>query len=145
MAADVQELAELVRLFTTGELPKARWTHHAHLAVGLWHVDRYGPDDALARLRGGITRLNERHGTINSASSGYHETVTRAYVKLLDEFNRGFDASVPLAQRCERLLGGPLADPKLLLRFYTAERLMSVRARAEWVEPDRGPCALGPT
>ena len=77
------ELENLVKRFAERSLPKPEWTHAAHLAVGLWHVSRYGRDDALARLRAGISRLNESHGTVNSATGGYHETVTRAYVQLL--------------------------------------------------------------
>jgi hypothetical protein len=42
------ELEDLVRRFAERSLPKAEWTHAAHLAVGLWHVSRYGRDEALA-------------------------------------------------------------------------------------------------
>ena len=45
------ELEDLVRRFIERTLPKAEWTHAAHLAVGSWHVCRYGRDDAFARLR----------------------------------------------------------------------------------------------
>ena len=38
------ELEDLVRRFAERTLPKAEWTHAAHLAVGLWHVSRYGRD-----------------------------------------------------------------------------------------------------
>src|SRR5688572_21330050 len=36
------ELDDLVMRFVERSLPKAEWTHAAHLAVGLWHVRRYG-------------------------------------------------------------------------------------------------------
>lgn len=71
------ELEDLVRRFNACALSRPEWTHAAHLTVGLWHVSRYGRQDALARLRAGITRLNESNGVVNSATSGYHETVTR--------------------------------------------------------------------
>ena len=32
-------------------LPAARWTHQAHLAVGLWHVRRFGEEESRALLR----------------------------------------------------------------------------------------------
>ena len=134
------ELEDLVRRFAERTLPKAEWTHAAHLAVGLWHVSRYGRDDALVRLRVGITRLNESHGTVNSATGGYHETVTRAYAQLLAAFAaRHGDKTV--AERVTALLADPLADKQALLRFYSRGRLESSEARLDWVEPDLVPLA----
>ena len=115
----------------------------AHLAVGLWHVDRYGAGEALARLRDGIRKLNDSHGTINSASSGYHETITRAYVQLLLEFNERRTAPMPLPERVSRLCKSKLARRDGLLNFYSHAALMSEKARAEWVEPDIAPVRLG--
>ena len=126
----------------TCTLPRDEWTHAAHLAVGAWHIHRYGADEALARLRTGIRRLNDSHGTPNMPTSGYHETVTRAYVRLLSEFLAACPPSLPLTVRVERVLGGPLADRNVLARFYSPETLMSERARAEWVEPDVAPIEL---
>ena len=80
------ELDDLVRRFNACAVPRTEWTHQAHLAVGLWHVSQYKRKDALQRLRAGITRLNESNGVVNSATGGYHETVTRAYVALLSDF-----------------------------------------------------------
>ena len=134
------ELEDLVRRFVERTLPKPEWTHAAHLAVGMWHVCRYGRDDALLRLRRDITRLNESHGTVNSATGGYHETITRAYVHLLDAF-AARDADKTVAQRVTALLNDPLADKKALLRFYSRDRLESVQARLGWAEPDLAPLA----
>ena len=134
------ELEQLVRRFADCTLTKPEWTHAAHLAVGLWHVSRYGRDDALARLRTDISRLNETHGTVNSATGGYHETVTRTYVELLAAFAaRHGDKTV--AERISALLADPLSDKKALLRFYSRARLDSVEARLGWVEPDVAPLA----
>ena len=115
------------------------WTHAAHLTVGLWHVERYGRDDALARLRTGIRRLNESHGKVNSATAGYHETITVAYVTLLSQFLDRRRNGETLADLVTRLVEGPLAAKDMLLAFYSRERLMSVEARAAWVEPDVAP------
>jgi pyrimidine operon attenuation protein/uracil phosphoribosyltransferase len=136
------DLERLASRFVAATLPKPEWTHLAHLKVGAWHVDRYGPAEALARLRTRITRLNERHGTINSASSGYHETITRAYVRLLAQFLDACPPGLLLGDRAARLVSGPLADKNVLFAFYSRDRLMSPRARAEWVEPDLAPLEL---
>jgi hypothetical protein len=136
---DITDLEEFAKQFAAKEIPKRRWTHGAHLAVGLWHVDRYGPDEALRRLRDGIRVLNEHHGNANTESAGYHETITRAQVALLADFLKRSDASAPLIERYAQLLASPLADRTVLLRFYSRERLMSNHARAVWVEPDLAP------
>jgi hypothetical protein len=72
---------------------------------------------------------------VNSSSSGYHETITVAYVRLIEQF---FTAGEPV----ERLIDGPLAERAVLLRFWSQDLLMSARARAEWVPPDLAPLSL---
>jgi len=136
------ELEDLVRRFRERTLPKKEWTHAAHLAVGTWHVWRYGPDRALARLRTGIRRLNDAHGTLNTDRSGYHETITRAYVSLIAQSlaaHPGPGAPVSCAQA---LLAGRMAARDILLSYYSKDVLFSVTARSGWVEPDRAPLRL---
>ena len=81
-----RELESLVARFRATTLPKPEWTHAAHLATGSWHVHHLGASRALADLRTGIRRLNDFHGTPNTDTSGYHETITRAYGVLLEAF-----------------------------------------------------------
>jgi hypothetical protein len=142
-AASALDVESLARQFIASTLPREEWTHLAHLAVGLWHVDRYAAADALDRLRRGIRKLNDSHGTPNSASSGYHETITRAYVRLLAEFNDRCTAQMPLTERVTRLFKSNLAQKEALLNFYSHAVLMSAKARQEWVEPDIAPIQLG--
>ena len=130
------DLDGVVERFLACRLSGKEWTHQAHLAVGLWHVHRYGAEDALTRLRAGIRRLNESHGTPNSTTRGYHETITRAYAQLLSDFLSTCPVEMPLAERVAHLIASPVADKDVLLRFYSRERLMSTSARAEWMEPD---------
>jgi hypothetical protein len=132
----------LAARFAALTLPKDEWTHAAHLTVGAWHVDRYGATDALTRLRDGIRRLNESHGNDNTATAGYHETITAAYVTLLAAYLAACSPALPLAARVDRLLAGPLAARDMLFTFYSRERLLSVDARARWVEPDLAPLHL---
>jgi adenylate kinase family enzyme len=130
------EAVSLGPRFEACAIPAKSWTHAAHLSVGLWHVDRYGREDALARLRTGIRRLNESHGGVNSATAGYHETITVAYVELLAQFLERRENGESLRDTVVRLLEGPLAARNVLLTFYSRERLMSLDARAARVDPD---------
>lgn len=136
------DLDDFAARFVACRIPKGEWTHLAHLAIGMWHVHKYGTDEALTRLRNGIRRLNDSHGTLNTETSGYHETVTRAYVQLLAQYLDTCPLAMPLAERVSLLIASPLADKAALLEFYSRERLMSPQARANWVEPDIMPLQI---
>jgi hypothetical protein len=138
----VSALEELVAAFCDGTLPRGAWTHAAHLRVGAWHVHRHGAAEALELLRERIRRLNGRHGTVNSETGGYHETITAAYVKLIAAFLAAPSAEGELAARVEELVAGPLGDRSVLLRFWSREVLMAPAARRAWVAPDLAPLAL---
>lgn len=129
----------LASQFSSCALTKDAWTHEAHLTVGLWHVQQFGQDDALERLRAGIRRLNDSHGTPNSDTRGYHETITRCYVHLFSQFLETCPHEASIEDRVARLFASPLSDRQLMLRFYSPERLMSVEARKGWLEPDLAP------
>jgi hypothetical protein len=135
---------DLAARFQSCTLAKTEWTHQAHLVVGLWHVHRYGAEEALTRLRGGIKRLNESLGGVNTTTNGYHETITVAYVTLLAQYLEYGPPDLTLADRVVQLLESPLADRNALFTFYSRERLMSVPARMGQVEPDLAPltCAM---
>jgi hypothetical protein len=135
-------LDDLVAAFRARTLAHAEWTHAAHLSVGAFYVRHLGAAEALARLREEIPRLNDRHGTPNTATSGYHETITAAFVRLLEEGLATFAPEAPLERCIEALLAGPLGGSRVLLAFWSRELLMSPRARAAWVDPDVRPLAF---
>jgi hypothetical protein len=132
---DPDEVPRLVAAFERRTLPKAGWTHRAHLTMGLWYSMHLSPDAALHAMREGILRLNDAHGVVSTPTSGYHETITRAYMRLIGEFVAGDGAPGGWEERTNRLLER-LGARDLLLTYYSRERLMSPEARARWVEPD---------
>lgn len=130
----------LASAFCDRSLPRSEWCHYAHLKVGLWHLLRYPPSDALDLLRDRIRLYNAACGVTNTTSSGYHESLTRFYVWAIDQFLIGAGRDRPddalaeeLIQRC--------GDRLLPLNYWSRERLMSVEARLGWVEPDLRPLA----
>lgn len=131
-----EEIESLVRAFETRTLPKSRWTHHAHLAVGLWYVAHQTPDEALQSMRTGILAYNESVGTVNSDTSGYHETLTRLYLMEIAR-HRVQHADRSLPDQLMLLLASPLGASGWPLLLYTRDRLFSVEARLGWVAPDR--------
>jgi adenylate kinase family enzyme len=127
--------------FQACAIPESAWTHSAHMVLGLWHVHRYGAEEALARLRSGIRRLNESQGGVNTETRGSHETITVAYLRLLAQFLETGPAA-PIPDRVAALLASPLAAKRMLSALYSSDRLMSTIARAQWVEPDLAPLQL---
>jgi len=119
-------------------LPKAEWTHEAHLRAGLWHVLEYGAAAALDLLRARISSYNESVGTRNTDTSGYHETLTRFYVTVIDRFLATADRTLELDLLARELLA-TYGDRKLPLHHYSEGRLFSPVARHSWVEPDLRP------
>jgi hypothetical protein len=127
--------------FRDCSLPKAMWTHHAHLRVGLWHLRHFPADVALVRLREGIVRYNVACGVANTENSGYHETVTRFYVWLIGAFLCKADRALSLDELAEKLIAEH-GHKDVPLQYYSRQRLMSSAARLDWVEPDLAPLEL---
>jgi hypothetical protein len=136
-----RSLEDLVATFRAGTLPRDEWTHLAHLRVGAWHVHHHGADEALPLLRVRIGSLNERHGTANSTTGGYHETITAAYLRLIADFLASANPELALDLRVAALLESPLADRAVLFRYWSRDRLLSPEARAAWLAPDLAPLA----
>jgi hypothetical protein len=134
------EVLRLVERFEDGTLPKPEWTHTAHLAVGLWYASRLPHGDALNVVRRGIHALNEAHGVVTTPAGGYHETITRVYMRVISAYIANEEGDVPgdWSVRVNRLLARHGARD-LPLRYYTRERLMSADARFGWLEPDVAP------
>ena len=70
------EIKALVRAFEDTSLPRAEWTHRAHLTVALWYLTRHSGREATARIRTGIKRYNAAKGVLTTPTGGYHETLT---------------------------------------------------------------------
>ncbi|MCW1967973.1 MAG: hypothetical protein KIH69_007615 [Anaerolineae bacterium] len=130
-----EDVEVFVAQFRDCTLPCERWTHHAHLTVGLWYVLHYTPDEALNLLRDAIRAYNTTCGVPNSTTRGYHETITRFYVWLTDQFLQTTDRSRPLLELRNALVE-QVGSSELPMQWWSRERLWSPEARAAWLEPD---------
>jgi hypothetical protein len=120
--------------FHAGTLPDTEWTHHAHLRVAWMYLRRHPIDEAHILMRVGIIRLNAAHGLVETPVRGYHETMTRVWLRLVAAARRGasdHDSSTSFVAAHSASLGKDAP-----LRHYTRERLLSAMARACFVEPD---------
>lgn len=117
-------------------LPRAEWTHEAHLAACLWLLTER-PDMVPERnLPDIIRRYNVSAGDINDDTQGYHETLTQLYIRGVRGFLEVCGPSA-LAERANLLLTSEIAPRDWPLWFYTRECLFSAAARRNWMEPDR--------
>ena len=131
--ADVARVGEglLVR-----DLPRVEWTHEAHLAASTYLLLRHPEIDLDRELPGLIRRYNESVGGVNSATEGYHETITRVFLHGVRLFLSEANPTSPLHELVNELLLSPMGRRDWPLRFYSRDRLLSVEARRQFVAPD---------
>ncbi|MDP3737359.1 MAG: hypothetical protein Q8R02_08210 [Hyphomonadaceae bacterium] len=121
-------------------LPAAEWTHSAHWATALWLIARRPDLHPPADMPSFIRRYNEATGGKNTATSGYHETITQA--SLCAGLALLAQAGEPVSVTLRLLLASPLGRSNWLLAYWSKDRLMSEQARREWVAPDLAPFAF---
>ena len=119
-------------------LPRAAWTHEAHLGACLWLLTERPDVDVDAQIAGIIRRFNASVGGVNDDHQGYHDSITRAYVAGVRLF-LSETRETELAARVNAMLLSDVGRRDWPLRFYTRELLFSVAARRGFVEPDLAP------
>ena len=132
--AEIEHLAEGL---IARSLAKEEWTHEAHLGATTYLLLKRPDIDLDAELPGLIRRFNESVGGVNTDTEGYHETITRAYLRGIRLFLEEADPDEPLHELVNQLLLSPMGRRDWPLRFWSKERLMSIEARRHYVEPDR--------
>ncbi|CAN5174620.1 hypothetical protein BH10PSE4_BH10PSE4_39500 [soil metagenome] len=132
------EIAALVAGLLDHSLPKARWTHAAHLSATL-HLVRTRNEGLERDMPGIIQTYNVAVGGVNDDHNGYHETITQAYLAAIRAFVAALPPGISDGEASARLLATPMGDKAWPLGFWSRERLFSVAARRGWVEPDLKP------
>ena len=130
------EIIHLGERFLARALPKAEWTHEAHLAATTWLLLRRPDVDVDKDLPGLIRRYNESVGGVNNDCEGYHETITRVFLAGVRLFLSEADPSEQLHELVDELLLSPMGRRDWPLRFYSRDRLLSVEARRAFIPPD---------
>jgi hypothetical protein len=117
-------------------LPRAEWTHEAHLAAVTWLVVERPDIDLDAELRGIISRYNESVGGVNDDRQGYHHTITCCFLAAIRD-HVDETTGKALADRVNALLESPRGRRDWPSRFYRRETLASAEARLGYLAPDR--------
>ena len=134
------QVADLAARLLDHSLPKAAWTHAAHLTATL-HLVRTRNDGLERDMPGIIQAYNVAVGGVNDDHNGYHETITQAYLAAIRAFVAALPAGISDGEAVARLLATRMGDKAWPLSFWSRERLFSVEARRGWVEPDLAPLA----
>ena len=125
------EIESLIAAFERCTLPKVEWTHREHLTVALWYLCRHPRAEATHLIRSGIQRYN----LATNNPTGYHETITLAWVAVITRFLAERGTVMDSAAATAALLN-ECGDKLYLLQYYSREVLMSDAARHGWVAPD---------
>jgi len=134
-----EEIVNLVAEFESGALPHGRWNHRAHLTVAFWYLSRLDEAEATDRIRAGILFLNDCHGTPNTDTRGYHETLTRFWIGVVVRFLRESDAARSELELANQIVEQYAGRGGLWRDYYSFDLLKSVESRRRWIEPDVNP------
>lgn len=129
-AATGETATEELRAFETGQLDPAKFPHREHLRLGYEMLSRHSFGEAISRFSRGLRLLTAKAGRPQL----YHETVTVAFLTLINERRLG-----GTAENWGRFAqdNADLFDKGCLERWYSAEQLASDLARRTFCLPSR--------
>jgi hypothetical protein len=134
MAIDTPTDLDFIARFEAQQWPINQWRHRDHVRLAYLYLRRYSFFEAADQIRAGIKAHNIAWGLGDSPTSGYHETMTIAWLRLIDTIMREYGSecsSEAFADEHPELL-----EKKALRLFYSKGLLMSAVAKSEFVEPD---------
>ncbi len=128
---------DFLREFEACRWPLERWHHRDHVKLAYLYLLRHGLAEAATRLREGIRAHNRAHRIPDLPLMGYHETMTQAWLRLVDTSVAEYGPSRDADSFCDE--HPELLEKKALRLFYSRERFTSPEAKATFVAPDLAP------
>lgn len=129
--------ARFLNRFQSLRIPLNEWTHHDHLRLAWICLRTSAFDDAVQRIRTGIQAHNAHHGIRSTPDGGYHDTLTIAWVHLVQAV---MQAAPPAPDSRSFIAANPdLHDKWLILKYYSRPCLRTPEARKSFVRPDLKP------
>lgn len=132
------EIESLVRAFERAEIPRDEWDHRSHLTVACWYLLCSPFVEAVEKMRNALLHYLDARGIKTTLESGYHETITLAWMRLVSHYLAGTNLDCSLVELINRM-NDHYRDKNHLAAYYSRERLMSWEARSGWLEPDIEP------
>jgi len=128
--------------FEACEIPLSEWNHRAHLRVAYAYLRLHGLEGAMERMREGIPRFNASKGIEDALDRGYHDTLTVAWLRILDAMISVHGPEESAEAFLDRHT--QLASKVLLRLYYSRDRIMTWEAKRGFVEPDLAPLPRPP-
>ena len=129
------ELSTFLAQFEAATLPLTSWTHSAHVTVAASYLWQSTPEAVLPHIRTRIQTYNIAVGGKNTATTGYHESLTVFWLCAIHQFLQLNPAETRLnAVRTAVNHFGPRRD--LFRDYYSFDVVNSREARASWFPPD---------
>lgn len=129
--------AELQRQFEDGSLPFEQWNHRAHVRIAFCYLRQYPFCEALERVRLGVKAFNALNKVPEGPASGYNETTTVAFLRLIETTMQTYGEVMPTAESEAFCATHPHLLHKQILRlFYSPAQRMHPDAKEHFVPPD---------
>lgn len=126
-------------------LPKAEWTHRAHIVVAAGFLTEFGLQASVPLLREGIKTYNLASGGVNNDVDGYHETVTMFWIIQINAYmqknkvarlNEPFGQGTNVHEWINEMLSNDFTEKNSPFQYYSEVLFCSTKARHNWVEPN---------
>ena len=128
---------EFLAAFENCTLPAELWTHRAHVRVAYLLASRHDLCGATDQIRLGLKAYGKVRKTPQAIDSGYHETITAAFMRLVFAANLQtgpYKSSQDFCEAHPELLGS-----RALRKYYSRNHVMTWEAKANFIEPNLCP------
>ena len=133
--ATQENLSRFLDAFERGTLPKAEWTHAAHVEAAAYYLHDLSFSQVLPLMRARISAFNLAVGGANTPTSGYHETLTHFWLLVVAEFLRQNPPASKLA--AARHAVATFGEARTLhTLYYSGDVVKDSAARLAWRAPD---------
>lgn len=126
-----------IHQFENCTFPFNQWHHRAHVKLAYLYAVRFGRDLAAQKLRDGIRAYNAANNVQDLPTSGYHETMTMAWLYVIHATIQVYGQKATADEFFE--FHPQLGQKKILRLFYSPALFMSPEAKRQFVEPDLTP------
>jgi hypothetical protein len=137
---------EFLQQFESCSLPFEEWTHRAHVKIAFLYLQKLPFQAALDMVRRRIKAYNAAQDVPEGPTSGFNETTTQAFMRLVAATMNAYGAVLPTPDSESFCNTHPQLMSKHVLRlFYSPRRRMRPEAKHQFVEPDLGQLPLLPS
>ena len=131
---------EFLQQFERCTLPFTEWNHRAHVKVAYLYLTGHPLEEAIDHIRRGIKRYNAANNVPEGPESGYNETTTVAFMRLVHATIEAYGAVFPVRTADEFCTTHPHLLHRTLPRIFYSPRGRDLKAEEHgFVEPDMCP------